>query len=140
MKIAGFAVSLVMSLGLCVCAAAAPEDISRTEKPDGRMSVYALGDVAVRNLVDTGIGYGEEICSARTILTKDDIKAKAWTQIRARCNRFAHGLRDKFSDDTRELFFLCVGGALDGCQRVLGVAHPCYDLASCHMLLGVPDW
>lgn len=114
-------------------------EIIQTPEADNRVSIYALGDLAVKNLFDVGHGYGEQFCSHKEITKIEDIKGKAWEQIRSACRKFTFGIQNSFTDDPNELFSLCIGGALDACQKELGIEPPCHDLSSCQALLGIPD-
>lgn len=114
-------------------------EIMQRSEPDKKVSIYSLGDMAVKNLFNVGRGYGKKICSDKSVQKKEDIKGKAWGRIRRTCSKFTFGLQSNFTDDPNELYSLCIGGALDACQKELGIEPPCNDLTSCQALLGVPD-
>ena len=112
--------------------------ITTLPQSGAQRSIYDLSDVALDNLKQVGRGYGREICGAVGIADKSDIKPKAWPRIQSTCGKFTIGLQNDFSDDPNRIFSLCVGAALDGCQRAIGIERPCSDLRSCRAFLGVP--
>ncbi|MDX2289158.1 MAG: hypothetical protein NW217_10105 [Hyphomicrobiaceae bacterium] len=101
-------------------------------------SLHDLAPDALERLRTIGRGYGASICGASGISTKDEIKPKAWSKIQQSCSTFTLGLMDKMAGDPNQLFSLCIGASLFGCQSAIGILEPCEDLKSCQASLGVP--
>ena len=135
--------ALVLLLGIAaVLALSSPAmaqfDITKLPRASAKKSIDDLGAAGLDNLRSVGRGYGQQICAAKEISAKQDIKPKAWPKIKRSCGKFTFGLLPSFSDDPNRIFSLCIGAALDGCQRAIGIEAPCRDLTSCQALLGVP--
>jgi hypothetical protein len=101
-------------------------------------SLDAIGVEGREQLRVVGRGYGASACAEANVQSKEEIKGRAWGDIRNRCVTFSMRAEASFSDDPSRLYSLCIGAALEACQRVIGVAEPCRDLASCRKELGVP--
>lgn len=117
----------------------AMSDIVNIPNVEKKQSLDGLGYEGRENLKSVGRGYGQKICSGKEISKKEDIKSKAWSRIKGSCGKFTFGLQKNFTDDPNIIFSMCIGAALDGCQKQIGIKHPCHDLSSCQALLGVPD-
>lgn len=98
-----------------------------------------ISQLQIRSMLSDGRGFGAKICSTGALSTKDDIKPKAWHKIQIKCSVYAMGHIAKFGKSKEgEIYSVCIGGALEGCQRAVGVETPCLDLKSCRASLGVP--
>src|SRR5690606_36461581 len=103
-----------------------------------KRSLDQIGPEGREQLRIAGRSYGATACIEANVQSKDEIKGRAWGDIRNRCVTFSMRAESSFSDDPSRIYSLCIGAALEGCQRVLGITEPCLDLASCRAQLGVP--
>ena len=117
----------------------AQSEVLELQPKGNKQSIYDLGEQGLENLKKVGHGYGTAICGEKHIARKEDIKVKAWSRIQRSCGKFTFGLQANFTDDPNRIFSMCIGAALDGCQRAIGIERPCDNLKSCQALLGVPD-
>lgn len=117
----------------------AQAEIMKMPKVENKKALADLGSEGLENLRSVGRGYGQKICAEKKISKKEEIKTKAWTGIKGSCGKFTFGLQNNFTDDPNIIFSMCIGAALEGCQKKIGIKHPCHDLPSCQALLGVPD-
>lgn len=109
------------------------QESEETEMP----SIYDQEDIP-NNLRRVGIGYGFQSCSQAKIVKKEEIKSKAWPKIMSSCGMFTMGLMNTFNDNPNVIYSLCISGALEGCQRQLGITPPCEGFIRCRHSLGVP--
>lgn len=100
---------------------------------------FTKRDVPFRSILSDGRGFGVKICSDLKLKNKDDIKPKAWLKIQMKCSVYAMRYVPQFGKTKEpEIYSVCIGGALESCQRTVGVAEPCLNLKSCRASLGVP--
>lgn len=98
-----------------------------------------LTQIQLRSMLSDGRGFGTKICATGELSTKADIKPKAWRKIQKKCTIYSIRYLDKFGKGKQgEIYSVCVGGALEACQRAVGIDEPCMDLKSCRASLGVP--
>lgn len=105
----------------------------------GAATAEEISPIQIRSTLSDGRGIGAKICASGDLTTKDDIKPKAWRKLQLKCSVYAMGYESTLGPKRqREIFSICIGGALEACQRAVGVAKPCQDLSSCRASLGVP--
>lgn len=122
----------------CVLSALAMVVIAAAMPPQS-FAVEDISQTQIRSMLSDGRGFGAKICSSGELSTKADIKEKAWLQIQFKCSMYAMGYLSKFGKDKEPtIYSVCIGGALEACQRAVGVEKPCLDLKSCRASLGVP--
>lgn len=118
--------------------ALAQSGITKVPEAKNKISLDDIGVEGRDNLRNIGQSYGMEICGNGFIAGKDEIKKKAWPRLQAKCSKFTLQIMNNYKDDPNQLFSLCVGGSLYGCQKAIDIAYPCDDLKSCQDYLGVP--
>lgn len=98
----------------------------------------SAGQEVVQSMVAQGKKLGSGVCATSEVQGKDDIKLKAWNKIQLQCSVHTMSLGRLAKARQNEMFSICIGAALESCQRAIGVSEPCLDLAACRASLGVP--